>query len=320
MTTDLIESFAALFRGNTDAYGLHDGGCCRVSVVAGHYDAHLYGNNPIGVYPIERFLDWDTEEEAYQACRWGCVDIDVKGPNHVTGVDADTAWVQAQNLRTALRVCGITGWVEVTRSGGYHVWVFTTDWCEPKVMRRALLFACEMAGVPPSEVNPKQEDLAPEMFGNYVRLPYPGYLAGEGPLTSKQYMVDQEGDPLSLSQFLADAEESLCHPADLAAMADSYVLNGGVDVAFGGEPPSVIWAHKRLNGLGWTISKNPPLEGQDRSKRLFKLAHCCKDSGLTPDEAVAVVRYADYHHGQKYKGRTDEMRRYQETVRKAYSA
>ena len=315
--TDLIDDFAALFAGNTDAYGLDRGGCLRTTVTITNYANHLYGTNPMGVYPIERFVGYEGDE-VYQGCMWGCVDIDVKGPNHVTGVDQETAWVQAQNLRSALKTFGIRGWIEHTRSGGYHVWVFTTDWCEPGSMRRALLVACEIAEVPPDEVNPKQEWLGEDQLGNYVRLPYPGTLSERFDYDPEegQVVMDMDGIDMSLVNFVADANENLTHPNDIAAMADHYRTLVTNVIEFKQELVDSAVPLRKLNGLGYTIAQNPPLEGQDRSSRLFKLAHCCKDSDLTPNEAVAVVRYADYKHS----GRSDEAARYVGTVWRAYAS
>lgn len=317
--TDLIDDFASLFAGNTDATGMDEGGCYRHAVDVQDYNAHLYGHHPMGVYPIERFVN-DEGSEAYQGCVWGCVDIDVKGPNHASGMEPGSAWACALNLRAALATFGITGWIECTRSGGYHVWVFAVDFVGPALMRRALLLASEIANVPPTEVNPKQEWLAEGQFGNYVRLPYPGALTEEWNDTDlRQYVIDSDNQCMSLVNFVADANESLTSAYTIKHLADHYRPPVDTNVEFKGEVQGAMIPLRKLNGLGYTIAQNPPLEGQDRSARLFKLAHCCKDSGLTPDEAVTVVRYADQKHGQKYVDRADVTVRYRATVRNAYA-
>lgn len=313
--SDLIQSFADLFDGRRDAVGTEAGGALRVDpderlVRAG---AHLYGDVPMGAYPMTPDL------KGGWVCKFGCVDIDVLGPTHKRGLEAEVAWTAARNLIAVLNSEGITGWQEVTKSGGMHVWVFAQDWVPAATMRRALLVACEIAGCPTDEVNPKSESFPnPDSLGNYIRLPYPGHLASRPGLAgARRVVLDEDGEPLSLATFVADAEESLARESDLRELAELWrppappVEIGDVEV----DPEAV----KLLNGLAFTILTNPPLEGQDRSTRLYKLAAECARSGITPEQAVYLQHVADELHGQKFVGRADAERRHRETVARAYA-
>lgn len=321
----LTDDFAELFAGRTDAYGLENGGCERVS--CGHsiwetlWHQHLSGEHPIGVYPMDmRPHSGPTRELRWQV-KWGCVDFDVRSDTKPTG-DYDSeaeAHVAAQNLVLALEAFGITGWIEVTKNRGRHVWVFALQWVPASTMRRALLVACEVAGASVREVNPKQETLEAGQLGNYVRLPYPGHLnAVTGAPLTRVMLTEGIGVPITLQQFVSAALGQRVHPEVLNAAAALHVVNVPstprrtlTDVV---NAPSCDRAlTTRLSGLAYTIFMEGPLDG-DRSKALFKLACLCSDSGLTLDEAYAVVGDADARWG-KYQGREGPLLR---TIERAY--
>lgn len=315
---DLIGGFTQLFYGRDSAHGTEHGGSAPTPP---DFSAHLYGQStPIGVYPMVPIQQGVGGPLGWSVC-WGCVDLDVKGPSHKTGYESTAkAYEAACNLRAVLKHQGITSWVEVTRSGGYHVWIFATEWVEASTMRRALLVACEVAGVPPTEVNPKSEGFAdPATLGNYVRLPYPGWVGVDGGTDERRVMLDEDGEEIGLVTFVADAEESLTSPRmleNLAALWRAPVTQGSVEFEGGADLEA---AQKQLNGLAHVIATNPPLEGQDRSTRLFKLACECQRSGISPSEAALVLEWADALHGQKYLLRADAKARYETTVRRAYA-
>lgn len=324
MSDDLVQAFARLFAGRTDAYGTEQGGAERIA--EGEevpYYNHLHGGAPIGVYPLFLYQSCETDMGLAMDWRvhWGCVDMDVKraGKHRWDYDTTEEAWDDAQSLRLVLESEGITGWIEVTRSHGYHVWVFTTESVSAQYMRRALLVACQIAGVPPTEVNPKSEGFDdPSQLGNYVRLPYPNVLAKGQSAEGTRTVLDADGGYLSLVNFVADAEESLARPEQLEELAKLWKPPAPA-VEIGESDVDLSEITPNLNGLAWTILNNPPLEGQDRSSRLFKLACECKKSGVAPEEAVLVVRVADEWHGQKFVGRKDADDRYTQTVRKAWS-
>lgn len=323
----VIKDFAQLFSGREDAFGLDAGGCVR-NVNEDAFDrwieCHLTGEDePLGVYPL--VFD-DADGDAWY-CKWGAVDLDVKGASHATGYEsAADAYTAARNLRAVLRSYGLTGWIEITRSGGFHVWLFAEEWVSASDMRRCLLVACEVAGVPPTEVNPKSEGFDdPTTLGNYVRLPYPGALAAGITDEDQQTRVawDEDGYFLSVQTFLADALETLAVPNVIAEVAALYQEPAPeTQIEWGKTAWEEIDVHplmRRLTGLGATIARNEPLEGQDRSSRAYKLAIECHKSGLTPDEACAIQAHADrVLDDPKYINRPDAERRIRQTVARAY--
>jgi hypothetical protein len=149
---------------------------------------HLFGRRPIGVYPTvgEHVL-------------WSCIDLDYV----YTEDDAWMVWAKWLELGS------VVSWVETSKSKGYHIWVFFEDWVEAGIARDAGLAVIQECGLPGKiEVNPKQTvandaDTPPETrtgWGNCVRLPYPGWGSNPG----RNTMLDSNGAPLGLAEFLAE--------------------------------------------------------------------------------------------------------------------
>jgi hypothetical protein len=293
-----ITAFAELFEGRFDAYGTEDGGAERVpDGDEGEYIArilrHLNGTAPIGTYLLDG--QGDTVK-----CRWGCVDFD----------EGEAAsWAYALNLQTILAEFDVDAWVERSRSKGYHVWIFLTAWTPARLVREALLAACQMVGSPIKEVNPKQieleydDELDRERLGNYVRLPYPGAMAADGEalrLDARRVVVDDDGVPYTLEEFVIGASESRTPPEKLEALAALYAPPVRIQpvapiVPSDGSRPAV----RRLSGLAFTIYEQGPYQGGDRSDTLFKLARLMREEGeLTHGEALDLLRDADSRWGK----------------------
>jgi hypothetical protein len=224
MTQDLDEkgTFKVLFEGNRSALGAEEGGCLRLPqpwMWSQFLEAHLTGEGePVGVYPMvsgDRISGFHEDAGAW-AVKWGCVDIDV---------GESESQLHAKNLHLALEAFGIRGWIERSRSKGYHVWVFADSWVPAGTMRSALLAACQIAGAPSQEVNPKQAKLREGQLGNYVRLPYPGWL---GPATSRPpfrrvMLRPSTGVPYGLSEFVCCAFGSRVGGNTLRTLSEAYV-------------------------------------------------------------------------------------------------
>ena len=165
--------FMALFDGNHAAVGTEEGGCLRwpdqLPMLADVWwecmvKDHLTGeHSPIGVYPM-------VHSDAGWQVKWGCVDFD----------EGETqSLVYARNVANALKAMGVQGWIERSRSKGYHVWVFAEEWVPADLMREALLGVCQVVDAPTREINPKSSGFDnPATLGNYVRIMYPGGLHG----------------------------------------------------------------------------------------------------------------------------------------------
>lgn len=327
-TSDPVESFYSLFRGRTDALGTWGGSANHCEVSRAHFEAHLTSHDPadwIGVYPL-----------GYSACSWGCVDVDggdfpLQGARDSSDYDRKNPvwhdWPRmldiAEDLVIALSVHGIHGHIERTRNG-YHVWVFPEQIpVKATYMRRALLAACESIGYQPKEVNPKQESLEPGQLGNYVRLPYPGALSVDPPPSPERHFLGVDGLPLTIESFVPYAKLT---PTLRLEEASRYwrppIQVSTVDVNAGLEVKPIL---SKIGGdtgaITYTIWRDGPLPGSDRSGTLAHLAHLCREGGLTLDEAYAVIASADWRWGKfQPAGRADAEQQLLAIVERAFAS
>lgn len=289
--SSLVGGFWALFQGRNDAYGSNSGGCVRLPVTRDQFERHLSGEEAIGIYPL--VIHNAGQYGEYAEVRWGCTDIDVED---VTA---------AVNLHKALRVLGLTSWVERSRSKGYHVWVFASEWVPALNMRHALLLAHQLIELHPKEVNPKQ--VGGVELGNYVRLPYPGHLAPEGWKQERQVVFDKADAPVlcgaGLEWFVEHALATRNSPEAIAAAAAQYVPPRAINAVQASLLATSTGITDKLGGKGWTIYKDGPLPGGDRSGTMLRFAAECKDSGLTPDEAYTLLVDIDGRWGKHYLDR-----------------
>lgn len=320
---DIVDQFYQIFRGRKDAVGTWAGGRRQSFNSDGEgtplraskelFEKHLTSVDPadwIGIYPL-----------GVDACTWGCVDIDGKDfRTDEEGVwDWDRMFDLADTLCTLMRVKGVDGFTERTKNG-IHVWVFPDNPTVPaRAMRRALLAVCKAADYAPKEVNPKAEHLEKGKIGNYVRLPYYAALSDDGWQQPDRYFYDWS-DPTrprwDIEAFLRlvgftgtdelEALAKLWTPPKRAVSVDTTV---GLDADL-----------SKLNGLGYTIWRDGPLPGSDRSGTLSHLAHLCQESGLTAQEGFTVVKSADARWGKfQPEGRDDADEQLQAIVERAYT-
>jgi hypothetical protein len=113
---------------------------------------HLNGVEPsLGIIPI-------TDDNT---CKWGCIDID-----SYAGFDHKKLINKIKNLNLPLLVFR-------SKSGGAHVFCFTTVPVEAKLMRDKLVSVSAVLGYGGSEVFPKQVELkSKDDTGNFLNLPY----------------------------------------------------------------------------------------------------------------------------------------------------
>ncbi len=147
---------------------------------------HVLGKNRLGLSP---FMD-DKEN-----VRWACFDFDNHGKD---AVDNPVA-IGLKLRKLLLQNHGWNSLVEITKSGGVHVWIFFKPYALAKKVRAALGHILQSLELPCAEIFPKQDDLLPkngkETFGNMVNMPYFG---GEGGVSEHRTLfVDDSGNPLS---------------------------------------------------------------------------------------------------------------------------
>ena len=255
------DQFITLFRGRGDCYGSDEGGCVRAPLERDVFQAHLEGVRGIGVYP--------AVPGNPPFCVWGCSDIDVEDLG------------AARLLQRTLGAAGIGAWVERSRSKGYHVWVFSSGRVPAEDMRRMLLAAHQVADYPAREVNPKQSDVSIHKVGNYVRLPYLGGLNGT---PERRVILDDNDQPMPLQDFLGGVVDTLIEPSRIQFLASHYVppkrATPSIDFSALADE-DLEEALRTTSPLARVIWKQGPLESQDRSTALMRLAHVCRSSGVT---------------------------------------
>jgi len=140
------------------------------------WQKHLEGKENLGIIPIN-----DDNQ-----CRWGCIDIDsYAGFDHKKLIDKIT------NMKLPLIVCR-------SKSGGAHVFLFTSDYVSAKLMRDKLVQIRAVLGYGNSEVFPKQTELkSQDDTGNFLNLPYFNYK------NSVRYAFKKNGEAATLDDFFA---------------------------------------------------------------------------------------------------------------------
>lgn len=170
------ERFARLFRGHTSRYGRYDitGDAAPEEKVAGKartvdqeittqdYTDHVEGRVGIGVIPLQG--------EAKQAGRvnFAAIDIDVYTQKEQEARNLTHEGVALALFETPLIVTR-------SKSGGIHVWLFSTEGVSARVATDYLNAQAAELGVSGCEVFPKQtERYSDEDVGNWINLPYFG--------------------------------------------------------------------------------------------------------------------------------------------------
>lgn len=184
-----MEKFKEIFSGLERAYGMTyvdkkgaDGQKIkgksfvqRGMVTDNMWQDHLNGAEPsLGIIPI-------NEDNT---CKWGCVDIDsYAGFDHKKLID------KIKSLDLPLLVFR-------SKSGGAHVFCFTTVPVEAKLMRDKLVSVSAVLGYGGSEVFPKQIELkSKDDTGNFLNLPY-----FNGDKTTR-YCFNDQGEAVNLERF-----------------------------------------------------------------------------------------------------------------------
>ena len=135
---------------------------------------HLQGSQSLGIIPINE----DNQ------CVWGCVDID-----SYAGFDHKKLINKIKNYNLPLVVCR-------SKSGGAHVFLFTTESVSAERMRDKLTEIKTLLGYGGSEVFPKQIQLkSQDDTGNFLNLPY---FNGDD---TTRYAFLENGNAASLDGF-----------------------------------------------------------------------------------------------------------------------
>jgi hypothetical protein len=192
------------------------------------------------------------------------------------------------------------------------VWVFPADaLVEAATMRHALTAACLAVGYSPKEVFPKQAKVAGGGLGNFVRLPYNGFLAGGDHVP--RMMVDHHLYELRTNEFpfhalLMDIDENRASTPALQALAALIPCTQTVDISVDmqgevSDPPV-----DDLGGLAYVIWRDGPLPGSDRSTIMVHLAYLLAEQDMPARDALAVLADVDLRWGKRFMDRGDRGR------------
>ena len=195
--------FKNIFEGLKIAYGQYQKGdvaangdkqkgkafIVRKNVSDDLWENHLQGKGPaLGIIPIRED----------NSCRWGCIDIDSYNLDHSSLIQS------IRNLNFPLIVCR-------SKSGGAHVFLFTTEFISASLMQSTLKKMSQALGYEGSEIFPKQTEILVERgdTGNFLNLPYYNNTKG------LRYAFDDNGDALTLEQFYIAYDKYSCTRGDV---------------------------------------------------------------------------------------------------------
>jgi hypothetical protein len=268
---ELVDRFAALFSGLDEAFGTGAGRWIHRPPTNQDWIAHLAGTGAgIGIAPLMpdnkvNFAAIDLDEPDFEAAR--LMQTFVPGPS----------------------------FIERSRSGNAHVWVFFEEpieaWIPMGVLREVTL----AAGKEHVEVFPKNHDFARVKLGNYINLPFHGT---ERP-TMEYTEHEHEGSvplsdgfwlsPQSLARFLEGAEAAKNKPQDWRVKAQWMMLKAPEDrprsQEFGKQRSLHICAEHILSG-----EAGPITEGH-RSVVYFSLAKMLLNCEMyDEEETVELLR------------------------------
>lgn len=180
MTLNTVTTFADLFTGNKNAFGQfipaepsaegqkQEGSCATIRniVTESLYREHLEGKKGLGICPV-------TEEGK---CKFTVIDVDVY--DHTQ--DELISVINEHNLPLL---------TFKSKSGGWHLYTFYTDYVSAKEARANATFMRILLGLPANtEIFPKQEIVPNGGTGNWINLPYFG---GDN---SARHLIDQENN------------------------------------------------------------------------------------------------------------------------------
>lgn len=184
-----VQRFMRLFSGRTDAYGTGQGRWIKQRPTLSVYKQHLLGQGPgLGIAPL---LDDGT-------VRFAAIDLDE--PDFAAGTEMQE-YLPGPSF------------MERSRSGNCHVWVFFDAPIEAWVVRGILKEAILAAGKGAVEIFPKQDKLRDDQsVGNYINLAYHG---DDRPVVEIGHLIVGGGtilDEWPLGRFLHEAELNLNDP------------------------------------------------------------------------------------------------------------
>jgi hypothetical protein len=270
-TVEQVRLFRGLFTGRTDAYGTYDPGSGRVwQVKAPITDevvhAHLTGRQPLGLYLLLKDTVWAS----------------------VVDFDVDEAGPPAEFVGR-LRDLGLPGYIERSKSKGYHVWVFfSQQGVKASSARRVLNGVLARMGRRSVEVFPKQDCLDTNTFyGNFINLPLFGRLVA----SQRTVFVDANLSPFPDQwSFLAGVQRATTEALDGACRK----LGEQATHASPAPAPDRVRGSATVASVTFALrpcARRMLTEGVTANQRTacFRLAVQLRKAGLPFDYAILVL-------------------------------
>jgi len=157
-----------------------------------HWEGHLSGKgDSIGIIPI-------NEDNA---CKWGCIDVDTYPLDHKEVIS------RIRRIKLPLVVCR-------SKSGGAHLFLFTSEWISAAKMQEVLQHIAGALGYGGCEIFPKQKSLQLDRgdVGNFLNMPF--YDAEEG----LRYAIKDDGQSATLDEFFELYEQFVQTPEQVDAL------------------------------------------------------------------------------------------------------
>jgi len=266
MTDDVaprtLTHFGQLFAGRRDAYGVDAGGVRRGEVNLNLYRRHLAGTLGIGIFPMR----------PDNTVRFAAIDLDRP--------DFELAKLMAELIPGP-------SWIERSRSGNAHIWVFFNAGCPAWAARGVLRHVCEALGERTVEVFPKQEKLLPGMVGNYINLPWHG---DERPVTAPEgVLVPGAFESAEFDQWVHAAWESRQSPDYWVRQAEARGVQPTVDRDAGNEFGEQGFLHECAVHILKNKDTNPIQPGHRQAVIFHVAKQLLNWKQLDKDEAFELI-------------------------------
>ncbi len=152
---------------------------------------HVRGRMRLALSPF--FLDGNH-------IKWAMIEAE----NHGTGA-VPAPLSTARTIQTEIEKClgSGTAWIEVSKGGNYHIWIFFSEPMPARDVRVLLRHVVREAKCPQTEIFPKQDRLEAEKIGNAVLLPFFGGedILGSGILNGRTCFMDESNNPIIPRRF-----------------------------------------------------------------------------------------------------------------------
>ena len=150
---------------------------------------------------------------------YGAVPITAENMVKFGAMDIDTYNLDLAALNKKIRDAKLPMLLCRSKSGGAHVYLFLDDWYPASLIREYLTEISIALGFSGCEIFPKQDEILSERgdLGSFINMPY------HNADTTTRYCFDENGEAMSLDEFLDAVEAIRCSPSaiDMSKIAGS---------------------------------------------------------------------------------------------------